>query len=164
MLAVAIGLTVGGALAVTPTHKKKSVVKTAAHKTASSASHAAVASKTAVVATAAVVASKGTRKKVWVQTWDEPTYKDSASGDQTQGDDPVVRQAAMEALGPYNGSVVVADPTTGRVLTIVNQQLALGGGFQPCSTVKVRSRWQPCAKGWCKGLLPPVFTAEVLSI
>jgi len=73
----------------------------------------------------------------WVQTWDEPTYKDSTSGDSTAGEDPVVRAAAVDALGGLNGSVVVVDPDTGRILTIVNQQLALGGGFQPCSTVKV---------------------------
>ena len=77
------------------------------------------------------------RGKGWVQTWDEPTYKDSTAGDITTGEDPVVRAAAVEALGSLNGSVVVVDPETGRVLTIVNQQLALGGGFQPCSTVKV---------------------------
>ncbi len=73
----------------------------------------------------------------WVQTWDEPTYKDSTSGDNTAGEDPVVREAAVHALGGMNGSVVVVDPLTGRILTIVNQQLALSGGFQPCSTVKV---------------------------
>jgi penicillin-binding protein 2 len=73
----------------------------------------------------------------WVQTWDEPTYKNSTSGDNTVGEDPVVREAAVEALGSLNGSIVVVDPATGRILTIVNQQLALGGGFQPCSTVKV---------------------------
>jgi cell division protein FtsI/penicillin-binding protein 2 len=48
-----------------------------------------------------------------------------------------IRQAAVNALGPYNGSVVVADPKTGRILTIVNQKLALGSGFQPCSTIKL---------------------------
>ena len=48
-----------------------------------------------------------------------------------------VRRAAVEALGPYNGTVVVADPQTGRVLTIVNQKLAFRNGFQPCSTVKI---------------------------
>jgi cell division protein FtsI/penicillin-binding protein 2 len=32
---------------------------------------------------------------------------------------------------------VVADPQTGRVLTIVNQKLAFGPGYQPCSTVKI---------------------------
>jgi cell division protein FtsI/penicillin-binding protein 2 len=49
----------------------------------------------------------------------------------------VVRRAAVQALGPYNGSVVVADPTTGRLLTIVNQRLAYQSGFQPCSTIKI---------------------------
>ncbi len=73
----------------------------------------------------------------WVQTWDEPTYKDSTSGDNTAGEDLVVREAAVQALAGLNGSVVVVDPETGRILTIVNQQLALGGGFQPCSTVKI---------------------------
>jgi cell division protein FtsI/penicillin-binding protein 2 len=31
----------------------------------------------------------------------------------------------------------VVDPQTGRILSIVNQKLALGSGFQPCSTIKV---------------------------
>jgi cell division protein FtsI/penicillin-binding protein 2 len=53
------------------------------------------------------------------------------------GEDLTVRRAAVEALGPYNGTVVVADPQTGRVLTIVNQKTAFRGGYQPCSTVKV---------------------------
>ena len=48
-----------------------------------------------------------------------------------------VRSAAVDALGKLNGSVVVADPYTGRVLTMVNQKLALKSGFQPCSTIKV---------------------------
>jgi cell division protein FtsI/penicillin-binding protein 2 len=54
-----------------------------------------------------------------------------------EGEDLEVRKAAVEALGPYNGSIVVVDPYTGRILTMVNQRLALGGGFQPCSTIKV---------------------------
>jgi len=48
-----------------------------------------------------------------------------------------VRRAAVEALGSYNGSVVALDPTSGRILTMVNQRIALGEGFQPCSTIKV---------------------------
>jgi cell division protein FtsI/penicillin-binding protein 2 len=48
-----------------------------------------------------------------------------------------VRRAVVEALGPLNGSVVVTDPETGRILSIVNQKLAYTSGFQPCSTVKV---------------------------
>jgi cell division protein FtsI/penicillin-binding protein 2 len=73
----------------------------------------------------------------YVQTWDEPTFKDSTDGDAVEGEDLVVRKAAVEALGPYNGSIVVADPYSGRILSMVNQHLALSGGFQPCSTIKV---------------------------
>jgi len=69
--------------------------------------------------------------------WTSPTYADSTIGDKVDGDDLVVRRAAVEALGRYNGTVVAVDATTGRILTIVNQQLALSGGFQPCSTVKI---------------------------
>ena len=69
--------------------------------------------------------------------WTEPTYSDSTAGDYVDGEDPTVRRAAVEALGQYNGSVVVVDPGTGRILTMVNQKLALSSGFQPCSTIKV---------------------------
>ena len=69
--------------------------------------------------------------------WTEPTYADSTAGDFVDGEDLTIRRAAVEALGPYNGSVVVVDPFTGRILTMVNQKQALGSGFQPCSTIKV---------------------------
>ena len=69
--------------------------------------------------------------------WLEPTFADSTIGDNVDGEDLAVRRAAVDALGPYNGSVVVADPQTGRILTIVNQKVAFGNGFQPCSTVKI---------------------------
>jgi len=65
-----------------------------------------------------------------------------ADGDQTQGDvtageDPVVREAAIEALGNMNGTVVAIDPSNGRILAMVNQKLALSSGAEPCSTIKV---------------------------
>jgi penicillin-binding protein 2 len=69
--------------------------------------------------------------------WTEPTYADSTQGDNVDGEDLAVRRAAVDALGSYNGSVVVVDPSNGRILTMVNQKLALGSGFQPCSTIKV---------------------------
>ena len=69
--------------------------------------------------------------------WTQPTFADSTQGDNVDGEDLEVRRAAVEALGDYNGSVVVADPLTGRILSMVNQKLALSAGFQPCSTVKV---------------------------
>ena len=69
--------------------------------------------------------------------WKEPTFTDSTLGDNVDGEDLTVRRAAVEALGPYNGTVVVVDPSTGRVLSIVNQKLAFKSGFQPCSTIKI---------------------------
>jgi cell division protein FtsI/penicillin-binding protein 2 len=69
--------------------------------------------------------------------WTQPTFADSTVGDLVDGEDLVIRRAAVEALGPYNGSVVAVDPGTGRILTMVNQRVALGTGFQPCSTIKV---------------------------
>jgi penicillin-binding protein 2 len=69
--------------------------------------------------------------------WTEPTFGDPTAGDNAAGDDPAVRRAAVEALGSYNGTAVVADPETGRILTIVNQNLAKTGAYQPCSTIKL---------------------------
>ena len=63
--------------------------------------------------------------------------EDIAAGDITTGEDPVVRQAAVDALGNMNGTVVAIEPTSGRVLAMVNQKLALSSGAQPCSTIKL---------------------------
>jgi penicillin-binding protein 2 len=106
--------------------------------------------RTATVSHAVATARPAIIRKAAVQTrpavpgpiiaggpWTEPTYADSTVGDTVDGDDLIIRRAAVEALGSYNGSVLVADPQTGRVLTIVNQKLALSSGFQPCSTIKV---------------------------
>ena len=65
-----------------------------------------------------------------------PTYADSVSADDPKFDDPVVREAAVSALGRYNGSVVAVDPNTGRILTVVNQKIAFSDGYIPCSTIK----------------------------
>lgn len=58
-------------------------------------------------------------------------------GDVTAGEDPVVRAAAVEALGNMNGTAMAIDPATGRILAMVNQKLALSGGAEPCSTIKL---------------------------
>src|SRR5690348_7226213 len=58
-------------------------------------------------------------------------------GDITAGEDPMVRAAAMDALGNMNGTVVAIEPTSGRILAMVNQKLALSSGAQPCSTIKL---------------------------
>jgi cell division protein FtsI/penicillin-binding protein 2 len=58
-------------------------------------------------------------------------------GDITAGEDPIVRKAAIDALGNMNGTVVAIDPSNGRILAMVNQKLALSSGAEPCSTIKL---------------------------
>jgi membrane carboxypeptidase/penicillin-binding protein len=62
---------------------------------------------------------------------------DIFAGDVTAGEDPVVRQAAIDALDGMNGTAVVIDPSNGRILAMVNQKLALSPGAEPCSTIKI---------------------------
>src|SRR6266852_4103751 len=62
---------------------------------------------------------------------------DVTAGDVIAGEDAAVRAAAIDALGTMNGTVVAIDPASGRILTMVNQKLALSEGAQPCSTIKV---------------------------
>ena len=63
---------------------------------------------------------------------DDPTL-----GDSTAGEDPVVRAAAVQALGNMNGTALAIDPSSGRILAMVNQKLALSSGAEPCSTIKL---------------------------
>jgi len=62
---------------------------------------------------------------------------DIFASDVTAGEDPVVRQAAIDALDGMNGTAVVIDPSNGRILAMVNQKLALSPGAEPCSTIKL---------------------------
>ncbi len=59
------------------------------------------------------------------------------SKDDTTGEDPEVRRVAVNALGYHAGTVVVMDPMSGKVYSIVNQEWALRRGFKPCSTIKL---------------------------
>ena len=59
------------------------------------------------------------------------------SKDDLTGEDPEVRRVAVNALGNHAGTVVVMDPMTGRVYSMVNQEWALRRGFKPCSTIKL---------------------------
>src|ERR1700733_1215637 len=86
------------------------------------------------VASAATPATTTTRthhKKSGISAYGDPTKNDNADYD-----DPEIRQIAVNALGHANGSVLAMDPSTGRILTIVNQKMAFSSGFEPCSTIK----------------------------
>ncbi len=89
---------------------------------------------TLVVATSTGAKKK---KKYYERFYASSFANDQVEGDNTVGEDPVVRAAAIEALGDMNGTVVSIDPDSGRILAMVNQKLALSAGAQPCSTIKV---------------------------
>ena len=57
--------------------------------------------------------------------------------DNTSGEDIQVRRVAINALGNHAGTVVVMDPMTGKVYSIVNQEWGVRRGFKPCSTIKL---------------------------
>ncbi|HEX8160496.1 MAG TPA: penicillin-binding transpeptidase domain-containing protein [Pyrinomonadaceae bacterium] len=72
--------------------------------------------------------------------------------DDTTGEDLEVRRAAVNALGNHAGSVVVMNPKTGRVYTIVNQEWGVRRGFKPCSTIKLVTG----LAGLTEGVIDPV--------
>ena len=76
--------------------------------------------------------------------------------DDLSGEDPEVRRVALNALGNHAGTVVVMDPITGRVYSVVNQEWALHRGFKPCSTIKLVTG----VAGLSENVIPPVDTAN----
>ena len=116
------------------------------------------AKKSAAVATTRKPAAKyQASRRRYRSPWTEPTYADSTVGDRIEGEDLIVRRAAVEALGPYNGSVIVTDAISGRILTIVNQKLAFQSGFTPCSTIKLVTS----VAGLVEGIITPETSLKV---
>jgi penicillin-binding protein 2 len=72
--------------------------------------------------------------------------------DDPTGEDQEVRRVAVAALGNHAASVVVMNPKTGRVYSIVNQQWGVRTGFKPCSTIKLVSG----LAGVAEGVIDPV--------
>src|SRR5438874_876523 len=83
--------------------------------------------------------------------------QENIAKDNTVGEDLEVRKAAVEALGHHAGTVVVMDPKTGRVYTVVNQDWALRRGFKPCSTIKLVTG----VAGISEKVIQPVETVSV---
>ncbi len=73
------------------------------------------------------------------------------SRDNTGGEDAQVRRVAINALGNHAGTVVVMDPMTGKVYSIVNQEWAVRRGFKPCSTIKLVTG----VAGLSENIIPP---------
>ncbi len=112
------------------TQKKMAHAKHSSRTTASTSksSHVVVAK----------TGKKKTKKARYYERFSASSFADDqGAGDITAGEDPIVRAAAIDALGNMNGTVVSIDPESGRILAMVNQKLALSAGAQPCSTIKV---------------------------
>ncbi len=132
-----------------PVHRihTRSHTATAAHRTARH--RGTVAHRTIRRTTRAHIASATlTRRRIHRRYYRRHRYyerftadsfatSDLTAGDVTGGEDPAVRQAAIDALGNMNGTVVAIDPSNGRILAMVNQKLALSSGAEPCSTIKL---------------------------
>ena len=77
----------------------------------------------------------------YVEHFSAPSFTSNVDsttqGDLVAGEDPLVRASLLEALGTYNGTALAIDPKNGRILSMVNQKLALGPGAEPCSTIKL---------------------------
>lgn len=115
---------------------KKPAPKTAAHSNASGAKAALPAVKgKARLRNASLVS----RHRHFSERFTASSFAsgDIFDGDVTAGEDLVVRQAAIDALGGMNGTAVVINPANGRILAMVNQKLALSPGAEPCSTIKI---------------------------
>jgi cell division protein FtsI/penicillin-binding protein 2 len=113
-------------------------MRTLAKSRAPSSHHARTASHPAAAHTSVAHAAITGRRHHYSERFYTSSFaSDITEGDITAGEDPVVRQAAIEALGNMNGTVVAIEPTSGRILAMVNQRLALSGGAQPCSTIKL---------------------------
>lgn len=119
----------------------RSIAHTATHRYAA---RAAVLASAGTASSGAAVAHPRLRRAVirhhrYYERFTASSYIEGpvGAGDVNTGEDPVVRQAAIDALGGMNGTAVVIDPSTGRILAMVNQKLALSPGAEPCSTIKL---------------------------
>jgi penicillin-binding protein 2 len=116
-------------------HRTATHRRTVAHRTTRGATRAHVTSATL---TRARIRRHYRRHRYYERfTADSFATTDLTADDVTAGEDPVVRQAAIDALGNMNGTVVAIDPANGRILAMVNQKLALSSGAEPCSTIKL---------------------------
>jgi membrane carboxypeptidase/penicillin-binding protein len=107
---------------------KTAPAKNTVHRSASSSSKASARRTTAT-----------THRRRYHERFTASSFAkgDIFANDVTAGEDPVVRQAAIDAMGDMNGTAVVINPSNGRILAMVNQKLALSPGAEPCSTIKL---------------------------
>jgi cell division protein FtsI/penicillin-binding protein 2 len=122
------------------TKKHHSVRSATHHAVTHSATHARTTAHRSVRSRVAVRTVRGSRRHRSYERFTASSFADVSAitaGDITAGEDPIVRAAAIQALGDMNGTALAIDPSSGRILAMVNQRLALSSGAEPCSTIKV---------------------------
>jgi len=120
----------------TKTPVKAASTRTSSRPRTTTATAATAAHRTGSAHVVRVVAARRSNK--YVERFTASSFADNLTlGDVVEGEDPVVRQAAIEALGNMNGTALAIDPSNGRILAMVNQKLALSSGAEPCSTIKL---------------------------
>ena len=129
---------------------------TSTHVVATHSTRGVRSRRVAVGRHAVVARVRGRRRRhVYSERFTASSFADNlTSGDVTSGEDPVVRAAALEALGNMNGTVLAIDPSSGRILAMVNQKLALSAGAEPCSTIKVSVALAALKEGLIKADTP----------
>jgi len=136
LLCLSVGIASGATTAPLKRTHHPGIRTSAHHHPAHRASRAA--SKASNSPTAKVAHQPATarrRRKAYVAERFS-SFGNPAEHDDPTGEDPAVRAIAIKALANWNGAVVVVNPANGRILTVVNQPLALSGAFTPCSTIK----------------------------
>lgn len=125
-------------------HSSGTVHVSAKGKTAKTSKASSSKKKTVSAKATSSTRRRGARTKLAVRRtrhyehFSASSFADNLTlGDVTDGEDPIVRAAAIEALGNMNGTALAIDPSSGRILAMVNQKLALSRGAEPCSTIKL---------------------------
>ena len=110
------------------TQKQKVAENASAQKRISHARHSRSVARTATTqrTTATPSATRRASQRRYVERFHTSSFAEGQRlDDVTGGEDPIVRAAAIDALGNMNGTVVAIDPNSGRILAMVNQKLAL---------------------------------------
>jgi penicillin-binding protein 2 len=138
-----LGLVLGLLLAIAPPaqaarHKATAKTHAPSKSTAKTATKTAIRGKRIATGHGRGVAPVRARRRVYGERFTASSFAEGLTqGDIIDGEDPLVRAAAIEALGNMNGTAVAIDPSSGRILAMVNQKLALSPGAEPCSTIKL---------------------------
>ena len=119
-------------------HLRYAHIRSSTHSARHATANGAARSRRAVPHAAYTHRRRHRRYHRYYERFTASSYaQDQTVEDITGGENLVVRQAAINALGDMNGTIVVIDPSNGRILTMVNRRLALSSGAEPCSTIKL---------------------------